>query len=117
MATILIVEDDFDLQFILRSVFSKVGYTTESTDGDVDRFFTTEKKPDVVLLDMELNNKNGCDICRSLKKDKLTNHIPVIMMSANDDAEIKCKAAGADQFLPKPLNQNLLLQSVRDTML
>jgi CheY-like chemotaxis protein len=115
MATILIVEDDFDLQYILKVVFSNNGYRTEATDGEVGPFFEPEhKQPDLVLLDMELNNRDGCEICRTIKDNTRTHHIPVIMMSANVDAEKRCMEAGADDFLPKPLNQNVLLRSIKE---
>lgn len=61
------------------------------------------KPPDVIVLDVELPGMNGYQVCRRLKRDKHTEHIPIIMLTAADSSEaaVNGLVAGADDYIPK----------------
>jgi CheY-like chemotaxis protein len=68
--------------------------------------------PDLVLLDMLLSGKDGREIVRQLKSDEKTKHIPVIMFSAHPSAERTAFEAGADDFVEKPFDIDVLLHKI-----
>ncbi len=70
---------------------------------------------DIVLLDVMMPGMNGFDVCRHLKADPATAHIPVVMVTALDQASDRLAGleAGADDFLTKPIDEIALLARVR----
>ena len=66
-------------------------------------------KPRLIIMDMLLSGADGRDICRELKGDPATRDIPLMMISAHPDAEETCRQAGADDFLEKPFEIDVLL--------
>lgn len=72
-------------------------------------------KADVVLLDIMMPGMDGFEVCRRLKSDRATAHIPVVMVTALDhiDDRVRGLEAGADDFLTKPVNDMQLLARVR----
>lgn len=77
-----------------------------ATTGTEGLRLATSLVPDVVLLDLRLPDLDGTDVCRRLKADPQTQHIPVFMFSAVDDEGTRglCQAVGADEFLHKDEN-------------
>jgi CheY-like chemotaxis protein len=69
--------------------------------------------PDLLLLDMWMSGEDGREICRYLKKEAETKHIPIIMISAGRDIKEAAKEAGADDFLAKPFEFDDLLKLVK----
>lgn len=69
--------------------------------------------PDVLLLDIWMSGEDGRDICKYLKSDPQTSHIPVIMISASKDVELSAKNAGADDFIAKPFEMVELVNMIR----
>jgi len=70
--------------------------------------------PAVILLDMLLSGLDGRDVCRSIKEDTNTSHIPIIIFTAHPNAEESCKEAGADFFLEKPFELEHLYTKVQE---
>jgi CheY-like chemotaxis protein len=106
---VLIVDDDPGILNIYNIVLEKAGYdTTVLADGNA--LLTSQYQlPDVIVLDRQLSGIDGLDVCRHLKNDPLTRHIPVIMISASPDINIRSKEAGADNFIEKPFKTQDLL--------
>lgn len=75
----------------------------------------TRAQCDIVLLDVMMPGMDGFEVCRRLKANPLTDHVPVIMVTALDQASDRIKGleAGADDFLTKPVNEVALLTRVR----
>ena len=71
--------------------------------------------PDIVLLDVMMPGMDGFEVCRQLKGDARTAHVPIIMVTALSDAEDRVRGleAGADDFLTKPVNDVALFARVR----
>ena len=64
------------------------------------------KKPDIIILDLMMPNLNGFEVCRKLKSEAITQHIPIIILSAKDQKEDKIKGikVGADEYITKPFD-------------
>jgi sigma-B regulation protein RsbU (phosphoserine phosphatase) len=102
---ILVIEDDSGTNRVLRRILEHAGYATTpaySAREAEDR--AGERVPDMVLLDLELPDANGLDVCRNLKARAGWRHTPVIVVSADDQLCTKVKGfeAGAADFIPKP---------------
>ena len=113
MKKILIVDDDRDLLFGLKALLTNKGYQIMTIAEGLSAPNTTLNfNPDLILLDVHLSDSDGRKICRELKANKNTKHIPILMISAdNDDKDVidGCKAEG---FMTKPLSLNSLYINV-----
>jgi len=101
MDKILIVEDDKDLITLLKSGLSKNGYQVRATISckeGLEIFY--QFLPDVVILDINVGNEDGREMCRQIKAS--AEFIPVIMISANDISLELYKDYGANDILKKP---------------
>lgn len=114
--TILIVDDEQGIIEIVSLILSNAGYDIiTDTDGSL-HFLKSIRFPDLILLDNQLGNKSGAEICRSLKTNELTRDIPVMLVSATEGlAEIAAKAF-ADDFLAKPFDMQALLQKIESLL-
>nr|WP_315203545.1 substrate-binding domain-containing protein [uncultured Flavobacterium sp.] len=112
--TILIIEDNVEVLDFISSKLSE-NYNVFKCDGSdsIERVLATI--PDVVVCDLNLPEKNGFEICEILKANFLTSHIPTIILTASDDYETNIKAleVGADLFLTKPFNLQVLKQAIK----
>ncbi len=112
MKTVLIVEDDKDIQDIFSIIFTSFGYRVECMENGLDVVNKKENMPDAIILDKQLPGMNGVDVCKNLKSREETKHIPVIMISATSGVEQAAQLAGADDFLEKPFNMQVILKKV-----
>jgi DNA-binding response OmpR family regulator len=111
MKKVLIVEDDKDIQDVFKIIFSSFGYKVDClSDGASVLEVTTW--PDAIILDKPLPGLNGVDVCRALKSQTESRHIPVIMISATSGIAEAAKSAGADDYLEKPFNMHVILKKV-----
>jgi CheY-like chemotaxis protein len=109
---ILIADDDPAILEVISLMLEDEGYEiTTSVNGE-----TVEKVrgilPDLILLDIWMSGMDGRDICKHLRTKKKTKNIPIVMISANKDAEAIALDAGATDFLAKPFEMNKLLAMV-----
>lgn len=114
--TILIVEDDAELRFILVANLRGAGFTTlEAGDGYGALRAAREHLPDVILMDVAMPDLDGVATTRALRADPATEKIPVIMLTARSRAEdvIRGLEAGATEYLAKPFDIAELLARVR----
>lgn len=111
---ILIAEDDKSILEVVKLILENEGYTIISTDREQSIYKEISvQTPDLILLDIWLAGEDGGVIAKNLKTRKETQHIPIIIMSANNETEKITKATGADDFLLKPFNIDDLLQIVK----
>lgn len=111
--TILIVDDDPDIVLVLRAMLEDAGYVAVATDTAGDLMGMLKRKtPDLILLDMLLSGHDGREIVAQLKARPDTGHIPILMLSAHPTAEREARTAGADDFLAKPFEMDVLLAKV-----
>jgi DNA-binding response OmpR family regulator len=114
---ILVIEDDRGILDALKLTLEYAGYEVTLTDkGDYVeklRFIEEDELPQVIILDILLSGKDGRVICKKLKSEPQTKHIPIIMVSAHPKADVSAKQAGANDFLAKPFNIQDLLTVVK----
>ncbi len=109
---ILVADDEPAILEVITMMLEDAGYEVKTTvDGQTEKM-ATEYLPDVILLDIWMSGMDGRKICQSLKVQKSTMHIPIIMVSANKDTETLAKESGADDFLAKPFEMDELLEKV-----
>lgn len=111
MFKILIVEDDEELKTILVDIFTPFYTVEQASDaqealGKIDVF-----QPDVILSDAQMPLVSGVELCRRLKSDIATSHIPIVLFSVSNsiDYELEGLKFGADAYIVKPFNVNVLL--------
>jgi len=106
---IVVVEDDKDIQYLLKDSLSKAGFDVEIlADGD-SLLTTAGMGADLFLLDVNLPGINGFELCRFLKLNAVTKDIPVILLSAFPGLGTVAGMYYADDSLEKPFNFNSLL--------
>lgn len=114
MANILVVDDDKDVINILEMALPDYGFETKGVSRSQDIFDNLHKfMPNVILLDVNLEDEDGRIICNDLKTQYLTKNIPVILISGNDKVKEDVDYFMADDFLLKPLNMDKLVDRLR----
>ena len=95
-------------------ILENEGYEVFTADqGETVHKIIKKQKPDILLLDIWLYGEDGGQIAKSVKSKSETKHLPIILMSANNETEKITKQVGADDFLLKPFNIDDLLYIVR----
>ena len=118
-AKLLLVEDDPALSELLEYRFQNEGYDVRSTgDGDEALVLAQEEVPDLVILDWMIEGTSGIEVCRRLRRNKQTAHVPIIMLTAREaeDDRIRGLDTGADDYLTKPFSPRELLARVAAVM-
>ena len=116
---LLLVEDDGSLAELLEYRFEKEGYEVRTTsDGDEALVMAEEETPDLVILDWMIEGTSGIEVCRRLRRDKATAHVPIIMLTAREaeDDRVRGLETGADDYLTKPFSPRELLARVAAVM-
>lgn len=114
---ILVVDDEPDILEFLRVVLEEEGYAVVTSDkGEYLEQLHNGGLPDLILLDVLLSGKDGREIVKYLKSQEETKHIPVIMFSAHPSAEETARLAGAEDFLAKPFDIDVLLMRIEKNL-
>lgn len=115
---VLIVEDNLEVNDYLVSLFKDAYIVNTTFNGKQGLVQALEIIPDVVISDVMMPEMNGYDLCHELKSSLQTSHIPVIILTAQSDssAQIKGVNEGADVYLAKPFNPQVLLSHVRNVL-
>ena len=114
-AKLLLVEDDPSLAELLEYRFANEGYAVRTTaDGDEALLLAAEDVPDLIILDWMIEGTSGIEVCRRLRRDKATAHVPIVMLTAreSEDDKIRGLDTGADDYLTKPFSPRELLARV-----
>lgn len=112
---ILVVDDDHELLQMIGLILERANFEVlKADDGARGLTVAKETVPDLIILDVMMPEIDGMEVCRLLRADITTRHIPVIMMSALGDMDNKLKGfqVGADDYLPKPVNPKELVARV-----
>jgi len=113
---ILIVDDEKDIVELVAYNLGREGYRiTKAYDGQQAWQFIRENRPDLLILDLMLPGINGFELCRLIRKQRETEDLPIIMLTAKTDSVDKIMGLeiGADDYLTKPFNVRELLARVR----
>ena len=113
---ILVVDDEPLIVTMLTKHFEEEGFTVlTARDGYEALTKARAETPDVILLDLILPKLNGYEVCTLLKQDTRYQHIPVIMLTAKvqEKDEQLGRACGAQAYVRKPVQINVLLEQIR----
>lgn len=114
--TILVVEDEMDILELVDFNLSQAGFTVRrASDGLAGLRSAKEHEPDLVVLDLMLPELEGQEVCRRLKQNDKTRHIPVLMLTAlaSETDRIVGFELGADDYLTKPFSPRELVLRVK----
>ena len=113
---ILIADDDPGIRDVFKIIFDRAGFEIELKCNGDDLLINHFALPDIFLIDKQLSGHDGLDICRFLKKQEKTKHIPVIMISASPDISVMAIKAGADCYIEKPFEVRHLLDTIQQCL-
>ena len=107
---ILVVEDNAEIRSFLEEFLSKKFKVYGAENGKKGAKMARERIPDLIVTDVMMPEMDGIALAKELKSDELTNHIPIIMLTANADEEHRIEGlkAGADSYIPKPFKMEHL---------
>lgn len=117
---ILIVDDDIQVQKVLTKMLSYKKYETETASSGFEAGARVVKfKPDLIILDLFMPEMSGFDVCKQIKKDPETSHIKILALTGYDSEENRDQImeAGADDFMAKPVEKDVLLQHVEELLI
>ena len=119
MSLILIVEDNEKNMKLVRDILQAKGYQTlEAVNAEDGIVLAAEKKPDLVLMDIQLPGMNGIEALKVLRADPTTAHIPVVAITASVMQQNKQQVmdSGFNGFIEKPINLRQFLASVHSVL-
>lgn len=113
--TVLIVEDNYDLRQYIKSELEPEYNIVEAANGREGLHKSLQLLPDVVVSDVMMPEMDGLQMCQELKQNIVTNHIPVILLTARSSIEHRIEGLehGADSYIPKPFNTEHLQVRIR----
>jgi YesN/AraC family two-component response regulator len=112
---ILIVEDNLEIRYYLKQSLQENYSILEAADGKNGCELAVQHIPDLIVTDVMMPERDGIELCRMLKNEMLTQHIPIIILSAKSTIEdtLAGLETGADDYIPKPFNEQILLAKIR----
>ena len=113
---ILVIDDDEDILEILNMIFKENGYDIVSSNTGEAAEHIKVIQPDMVLLDVRIvgSAKDGPEICREIKSQLETRHLPVMLVSGETDLAVIAQECGADAYMAKPFDIFELLSHVKE---
>lgn len=116
--TVLIVDDNFDLRSFLRQSLYAEYHVLEAENGRIGFEIACKEIPDVIVSDIMMPVMDGIEMCKLIKQDIRTSHIPVVLLTAKGsfhDQEVGYDI-GADSYLTKPFSSNVLKSRLRNIL-
>ncbi len=116
---VLVVDDERLNRTLLRSLLQAAGYqVAEAEDGEQALQQVGAAPPDVILLDVMMPGLDGYTVCRRIKEDQATAHLPILIVTALNDREARLEGigAGANDFLTKPIDRQEVLLRVQNAV-
>ena len=109
--TMLIVEDNDDIRNLLCNVFAPTYNLLTASNGKEGLLLAQKEIPDIILSDVIMPELSGIQLCKKLKNDYNTSHIPIVLLTANISIKYTMEGyqTGADDYILKPFNINLLI--------
>ena len=116
---VLVVDDDPEIVTFLATLLELEGIESQVATSAAAAMEKLELSvPSLVLLDIAMPDRDGLDLCRSLKKDPRTRDVPVFVVSARPGKDVveRALAAGAEEFIRKPFENTELIARIRDRL-
>jgi len=116
--SLLVVDDNEDIRLFIRSELGDTYYIQEAENGEVAQNLAETNNPDLIITDVMMPVMDGFELCNRLKNAIETSHIPVIMLTAKSarDSEIQGLTEGADDYISKPFNINVLRLKIENIL-
>ena len=112
--TVLVVDDNADIRTYLKSILQGKYSVLEAEEGKSGLDLAREHVPDLIVSDVMMPVMNGLQFCQEVKKDLISSHIPVILLTARalEKHQIEGYESGADAYITKPFSPELLLARI-----
>ncbi len=113
--TALVVDDSSTMRRLMNITLEQLGMNIEFADCGTDALALVKSRAyDIVFLDVILPDVDGYRVCKTIKGNKHSRNIPVILLTSRDSAfdKVRGKMSGADAYLTKPLDRAVLLQAI-----
>jgi len=116
--TVLLVEDNDDFRFYLKDNLKETFYIIEAANGKEGWQKALSLHPDIMVSDISMPEMNGKDLCRKIKNDSRTSHIPIILLTAliGEEEELKSLEFGANDYMTKPFNFEILVSKIKNLL-
>ncbi|MDO7887655.1 hybrid sensor histidine kinase/response regulator transcription factor [Hymenobacter cheonanensis] len=116
---VLVIEDNADMRAYLGTLLTAEYQVLEAPNGEAGLALAREHLPDLVLSDAMMPRLDGYGVCRALKLDERTSHIPLVLLTAKSDLPSRLQGLdiGADAYLTKPFRREELLAQLRNLVL
>lgn len=115
MKKILVVDDNRDIVWVVKTILKKYGFEVVTTLKGEEVISKTRKyHPHLILLDVFLSGIDGIEVCNALKASPETSEIPIIMFSAHANKKDLMKFCNADDFISKPFDSRELLRKINE---
>ncbi len=117
-ARLLLVEDNEDFLFYLKDNLRQHFSIVEAVNGKQGWQRALAEQPDLVVADISMPEMSGTELCRKMKQDSRTAHIPVILLTAfaGEEQQLKGFETGAADYMTKPFNAEILLSRIRNLL-
>ena len=115
---VLVVEDNTDIREYIRSSFTDIYEVITAKDGKEGWELAQARIPNIIVSDIMMPVMDGIELCKRIKEDMRTSHIPVILLTAKDSLQDKEEgyASGADSYLTKPFSAKLLHSRINNLL-
>lgn len=113
---ILVVDDDKDIRKLVENILQKEGFMTVGSESGSDALKKIQlNKPDLVILDLQLPDRDGFEVCRVIRADPTLRTVPVVMLTVQsaDSFKVAGLEMGADDYITKPFKQTELIARVK----
>jgi DNA-binding response OmpR family regulator len=115
--TVLVVDDEIGALTLIGIMLERGGFSVlKAKEANSALKTLSEEKPDLIILDVMMPGMTGIELCAEIRKRQATAHVPILILSAKNDAEsiMRGMEAGANDYLPKPILHHDLVTKVRN---
>jgi DNA-binding response OmpR family regulator len=117
MSKIVIVDDSRDLLEVLKFFLEEKGHEVETATREHDlKVLIKSFSPDLIILDIYLQQEDGREICKELRKQEETKYLCILLFSASSRALTNYREYGADGYLEKPFSLDEIVEKIESTL-
>jgi DNA-binding response OmpR family regulator len=115
---VLLVEDNDDFRFYLKDNLKDTFFLIEASNGREGWQKALSQHPDIIVSDISMPEMTGIELCKKLKNDKRTSHIPLVLLTAltGEAEQVKGLEIGANDYMTKPFNFEILISKIKNIL-